>query len=282
MKIRKAVIPAAGLGTRFLPFTKSTPKEMLPIIDTPAIELLVKEATLAGITDVLIILGRNKNSIEDHFDVNVELEKALLKNNKLDELKKINSLNELANIYFIRQHNALGLGHAVLQAKTFVGDEPFLLLLGDELIDNEISASKQLIDAYYKNNSTTIGLKEVPKEEVNKYGIANLNSNTVTELVEKPSIENAPSNLAIIGRYVIDSIIFEILENTLPGKGGEIQLTDALITLMNKKEIYGQKIIGERFDTGSKLGYVKSIIHYALKDQDIKDEILEYIKELRN
>ncbi|SUB75887.1 UTP--glucose-1-phosphate uridylyltransferase GalU [Peptoniphilus indolicus] len=280
MKIKKAIIPAAGLGTRFLPFTKAVPKEMLPIIDTPNIEYIVREAVEAGIEEILIILGRNKNSIEDYFDSNIELEEKLKSTNKINELEQINELNSLAKIHFIRQHKALGLGHAVNCAKSFVSDEPFLLLLGDEIIDLNDNASKGLIEMYNKTGLSVIGLFEVPKNDVNKYGIVKLVNDEIVDMVEKPSIESAPSNLAIIGRYVITPRIFDLISETKPGYGGEIQLTDALLKLLKYEKIMGQKITGKRFDTGSKIGYLKATVEYALKDKDFGKEFKEYLIDI--
>ncbi|MDY2986201.1 MAG: UTP--glucose-1-phosphate uridylyltransferase GalU [Peptoniphilus sp.] len=277
MKIKKAIIPAAGLGTRFLPFTKAVPKEMLPIIDTPNIEYIVREAVEAGIEEILIILGRNKSSIEDYFDSNIELEEKLKSANKINELEQINELNSLAKIHFIRQHKALGLGHAVNCAKSFVSDEPFLLLLGDEIIDLNDNASKGLIELFNETGLSVVGLLEVPKTEVNKYGIVKLVNDEIVDMVEKPSIETAPSNLAIIGRYVITPKIFDLISKTKPGYGGEIQLTDALLKLLKYEKIMGKKITGKRFDTGSKIGYLKATVEYALKDKDFGEEFKEYL-----
>lgn len=282
MKIRKAVIPAAGLGTRFLPFTKAVPKEMLPIVDTPNIDFIVREAVEAGIEEILIISGRNKTEIEDYFDSNIELETKLEQSQKFKELEKINELNSIAKIHFIRQHEALGLGHAVNCAKSFISGEPFLLLLGDEIIDLEQNASKSLIEKYNATGNSVLGLLEVDMSEVDKYGIVKLKNDEVVEMIEKPSVNEAPSNLAIIGRYVITPKIFELLPKTKPGRGGEIQLTDALIELLKYEKILGQKITGKRFDTGSKLGYLKATVEYALKDELLKDEFKNYLINLLN
>ncbi|MGO3751450.1 MAG: UTP--glucose-1-phosphate uridylyltransferase GalU [Peptoniphilaceae bacterium] len=279
MKIKKAVIPAAGLGTRFLPFTKSVPKEMLPVIDTPSIEFLIREIVDAGVEDILIILGRGKDSIEDYFDHNFELENRLEKDNKIEELELINNLTNIANIHFIRQHKALGLGHAVNCAKSFVGNEAFLLLLGDEVIDNNINASKQLISKFEKVNASVIGLYEVEKKDVSKYGIVSIENSKITSMIEKPNIDQAPSNLAIIGRYIITPEIFNILPKLKKGAKGEIQLTDGLIELMEKEDIYGVKIEGNRYDLGSKIGYLKATFDYALKDSTLREEFIKYIKE---
>lgn len=278
MNVKKAVIPAAGLGTRFLPFTKSCPKEMLPIIDTPTLDYIVREAVECGIEDILIITGRNKGSIEDYFDHNFELENKLSSSSKNKELELVNEITNLANIHIIRQHQALGLGHAVNCAKTFVGNEPFLLMLGDEIIDG-VNLSKDLIDSYNKTNSTSIALMEVPDKDVNKYGIVTIENEKIVDMTEKPNIEDAKSNLAIIGRYVITPKIFEILPNIKAGKGNEIQLTDALLELINHEDIYGVKVLGTRYDVGSKIGYLKATFDFALKNPEYKDELIEYIKK---
>ncbi|WP_138159327.1 UTP--glucose-1-phosphate uridylyltransferase GalU [Peptoniphilus catoniae] len=278
MQIKKAVIPAAGLGTRFLPFTKSLPKEMLPIIDRPCIDFLVREIVDCGIEDILIILSRGKESIVDYFDSNYELEEKLALNNKTEDLKKIKDLKEMANIHFIRQHEALGLGHAVNCAASFVGNESFLLLLGDELIVNEKNASQQLIEKYNQVGGSIIGLYEVDKKDVNKYGIVKMKGDKIISMVEKPEIEEAPSNLAIIGRYIIGPEIFKILPNLKKGAKNEIQLTDGLIKLMESDSIYGLPIKGERYDLGSKLGYLKANFDFALKDEGLKDDFFNYVK----
>ncbi|WBW49279.1 UTP--glucose-1-phosphate uridylyltransferase GalU [Peptoniphilus equinus] len=280
MKITKAVIPAAGLGTRFLPFTKAVPKEMLPIIDTPTIDLIIQEAVDAGIEDILIILGRGKGAIEDYFDTNFELESKLKTSHKDDELALVQSLNHRANIHFVRQHEALGLGHAVSCAATFVGNEPFLLLLGDELIDFKDNASQSLITMYEEKERTVLGLLEVPYDQTSKYGIVAIDGEHITAMVEKPNLDDAPSNLAIIGRYVISPNIFPILEQIQPGKGGEIQLTDALVELSKTEAIYGKVITGERFDTGSKIGYLKAVVSYGLQRPELREAFTSYLRQL--
>ncbi|RVU54785.1 UTP--glucose-1-phosphate uridylyltransferase GalU [Anaerosphaera multitolerans] len=279
MKIKKAVIPAAGLGTRFLPFTKSCPKEMLPIIDTPTIEYIVREVVESGIEEILIILSRNKTSIEDYFDRNFELEQKLINDKKYNLVEQLKEIESLAKIHFIRQKEALGLGHAVYCAKSFVNNEPFALLLGDELIVNDINATSQLIKLYEKRNSSIIGLSKVDPLEVDKYGIVELNKeNQILNMVEKPDINSAPSNLAIIGRYIISPKIFEILPNIKPGKNNEIQLTDALLELLNYESIYGLEIQGQRYDIGSKIGFLKATFDFALNREDLSEELIKYIK----
>ncbi|CDZ74730.1 UTP-glucose-1-phosphate uridylyltransferase [Peptoniphilus sp. ING2-D1G] len=279
MLVKKAVIPAAGLGTRFLPFTKSIPKEMLPIIDTPGIEFLIREITKCGIKDILIILSNGKDSIVDYFDTNHQLEEKLIADNKNEDLEKIRNLNDIANIHFIRQHKALGLGHAVNCAASFVGNEPFLLLLGDELIDNPVNASEQLLDKFNEVQSSVIGLYAVERKDVNKYGIVEIEENKILSMVEKPDVNSAPSNLAIMGRYIITPEIFKILPNLKPGAKGEIQLTDGLIELMKTQNIYGVNIQGKRYDLGSKIGYLKATFDFALKNEELKDEFKKYIQE---
>ncbi|SHH43284.1 UTP--glucose-1-phosphate uridylyltransferase [Anaerosphaera aminiphila DSM 21120] len=279
MKVKKAIIPAAGLGTRFLPFTKSCPKEMLPIVDTPTIDYIVREIVESGIEDILIILGRNKNSIEDYFDKNIELEYKLTSDKKNSELKKLQEIENLANIHFIRQKEPLGLGHAVYCAKDFVGNEPFALLLGDEIIKNDINATSQLINLFEKHNSTIIGLSEVERKDVDKYGIVEINKlGQILSLVEKPDVNSAPSNLAIIGRYIISPKIFDILPTIAPGKNNEIQLTDAFIELLKEENIYGLSVKGERYDIGSKEGYLKATIDFALEREDLKEKLIKHME----
>ncbi len=279
-KIRKAVIPAAGYGTRFLPVTKAVAKEMLPIIDTPTIEYIVREAMESGIEDIIIIVSSNKNSIMDYFDNNFELESQLRAKGKTKELMQILDLPSKINIHFIRQHEQLGLGHAVLTAKTFIGDEPFAVLLGDDVyVGNKKPALAQLIDAYNKTGASILGTLEVSDENVSKYGICD--PQTVVEkglsklkgVVEKPALEDAPSHSAIGGRYILDSKIFDYLETQSRGAGNEIQLTDAILRMMKEKEVYSLDIDGRRYDIGSKLGFVEATIDFALKRDDLKDSV---------
>lgn len=286
MKVRKAVIPAAGFGTRMLPASKSVPKEMLPIYDKPTLHHIVKEVVDSGITDILIIISKDKGSIEDYFDVNFELEYEL--NKKSSEIsREIHELSKMANIYTIRQKKKNGLGDAIKYAESFVGDEPFAILLGDDIIYNtsdELPCIKQMADIYEKEESPVLGVQEVSWEDVDKYGIVNgvKTSDRITEvesLVEKPSREEATTNLAILGRYIVTPDIFPILHETKPGKNNEIQLTDALNKLAEKRKMIAYDFIGKRYDVGNKLGFVKATVDFALHDEKIKDELLEFLRE---
>lgn len=286
-QITKAIIPAAGLGTRFLPATKATPKEMLPILDTPAIELIVEEAVNSGITDIIIITGKHKRAIEDHFDNQYELEKALLDKNKFDLYDKVRHSSDLANIFYVRQKEQKGLGHAILEAKKFIGDEPFAVLLGDDIVINDKPATKQLIDAYHRTDGSVIGVQEVPHEDVSKYGIiepwitrSNAREQLVQSFVEKPSLDEAPSNLAILGRYILKPEIFDYLSTQKPGAGDEIQLTDALDSLAHDEDVYSYVFEGKRYDAGDKLGYIKANIDFALQDEVIGSNVKQYLKSL--
>ncbi|HOD93815.1 MAG TPA: UTP--glucose-1-phosphate uridylyltransferase GalU [Clostridia bacterium] len=284
-RIRKAIIPAAGLGTRFLPATKATPKEMLPVVDTPAIQYIVEEAAKSGIEDIVIISGRGKRAIEDHFDKSYELEDVLLKHNKISELEEIKGISNMANIYYVRQKEARGLGHAIHCAKTFIGNEPFAVLLGDDLVYSEKPCLSQLMDAYEKYQSSIVGVQRVDKDKVNLYGIIDGDEIApkvmkVKEMVEKPDKEHAPSNVAILGRYILEPEIFDILENQKPGKNGEIQLTDALKTLLAIQDIYSFEFEGKRYDLGDKLGFVEATIEYALRREDLKQELKAYLKDI--
>ena len=284
-RIRKAIIPAAGLGTRFLPATKATPKEMLPVVDTPAIQYIVEEAAKSGIEDIVIISGRGKRAIEDHFDKSYELEDVLLKHNKISELEEIKGISNMANIYYVRQKEARGLGHAIHCAKTFIGNEPFAVLLGDDLVYSEKPCLSQLMDAYEKYQSSIVGVQRVDKEKVNLYGIIEGDDIApkvmkVKDLVEKPDKAHAPSNVAILGRYILEPEIFDILENQKPGKNGEIQLTDALKTLLAIQDIYSFEFEGKRYDLGDKLGFVEATIEYALRREDLKQELKAYLKDI--
>lgn len=285
-KIRKAIIPAAGLGTRFLPATKAQPKEMLPIVDKPTIQYIIEEAIASGIEEILIITGRSKKCIEDHFDRSVELELELKKSGKKEMLKMVEDISNMADIYYIRQKEPKGLGHAISCAKTFVGDEPFAILLGDDVVYNdEKPCLKQLIDCYNEYNTSVLGVQTVPEDKVNKYGIVDgiLIEDRVCKvkgLVEKPSIEEAPSNVAILGRYIVTPKIFEILERTKPGKGGEIQLTDALLELISEEAMYAYNFEGRRYDVGDKQGFLEATVEYALRREDLRDGFMEYLKAL--
>lgn len=287
MKVKKAVIPAAGLGTRFLPATKAQPKEMLPIVDKPTIQYIIEEAVASGIEEILIITGRNKKSIEDHFDKSVELEKELEEHNKNELLSIVKDISNIANIYYVRQKEAKGLGHAIGCAKTFVGNEPFAVMLGDDVVDSSTPCLKQLINCYNEYRATILGVQEVPRENVSKYGIVNgvyLSERVyqVNDLVEKPKLEEAPSNVAILGRYIITPQIFDILENTKPGKGGEIQLTDALRTLITKEAMYAYNFEGRRYDVGDKLGFLEATVEFALKRGDLNAQFISYLSQLTN
>jgi len=285
MKIRKAVIPAAGLGTRFLPVTKSIPKEMLPIVDKPTIQYIVEEIIASGIEDVLIITGRNKGSIEEHFDRAIELEDNLEKTQKQELLEEVRKISRMINIHTVRQKDPLGLGHAVYCAKSFVGNEPFAVLLGDDVVDSQKPCLKQMIEMFEQYNSTILGVQPVEWENVSKYGIVSGNkiSDTVysvKDLVEKPAKEKAPTNIAILGRYIITPKIFEILENTHKGVGGEIQLTDGLRELCNIEDVYAYTFEGRRYDVGSKIGFLEATVDFALKRDDLRDDFKAYLNKL--
>ena len=275
-KVRKAVIPAAGFGTRFLPATKAMAKEMLPIVDKPTIQFIVEEAIASGIEDILIVTGKSKRPIEDHFDSNIELEANLREKGKNELLELVQETTGL-RIHFVRQSYPLGLGHAVLQAKAFVGDEPFVVMLGDDLMEDEVPLTKQLMDAYERTHASNIAVMEVPHKETSKYGIIDPDQElepglfNVRRFVEKPKPEDAPSNLAIIGRYLLTPEIFEILENQNPGAGGEIQLTDAIDTLNQTQRVFAKRFDGKRFDVGDKFGFLTTSISYGLNQPEIKD-----------
>ncbi|MGG5460224.1 UTP--glucose-1-phosphate uridylyltransferase GalU [Clostridium sp. B9] len=282
--IKKAIIPAAGLGTRFLPATKAQPKEMLPIVDKPTIQYIIEEAVASGIEEILIVTGRNKKCIEDHFDKSVELEYELEKAGKSELLDLVKDITDLVDIHYIRQKEPRGLGHAINCARTFVGDEPFAVLLGDDVVYNENKPClKQLIDCYSEYHTSILGVQTVPENDVNKYGIVNgihIEDDVykVTGLVEKPDVDKAPSNIAILGRYILTPKIFEILESTEPGKGGEIQLTDALLKLLDYEAIYAYNFEGKRYDVGDKLGFLKATVEYALRKPELKDGFTDYLR----
>lgn len=282
MKVRKAIIPAAGLGTRFLPATKAQPKEMLPIVDKPTLQYIIEEAVDSGIEEILIITGRNKKSIEDHFDRSVELELELETKGKYDLLKEVRKISEMVNIHYIRQKEPKGLGHAVLCAKSFIGNEPFAVLLGDDIVDSQTPSLKQLMDIYDQYKTTVVGVQTVPDIDVDKYGIVDgkyIENDVyqVKNLVEKPPVGQAPSNVAILGRYIIRPEIFEILENTKPGAGGEIQLTDGLKELRTQQAIYAYHFKGKRYDVGDKLGFLKATVEFALQREDLREDFLRYL-----
>lgn len=288
MKIRKAIIPAAGLGTRFLPATKAQPKEMLPIVDKPTIQYIVEEAVASGIEDILIISGRGKRAIEDHFDKSYELEETLAQKKKWDILEEVQGISNLANIHYIRQKEPLGLGHAIYCARRFVENEPFAVLLGDDIIQTEGTPGlKQLIDVYEQKEASVVGVQPVDWNDVSKYGVIDYSMAEegnrifkVNALVEKPAVEAAPSNYAILGRYVLRPEIFDILENLAPGAGGEIQLTDALQILNQSHGIYGCHFEGNRYDVGDKFGFIKATIDFALQREDVKDDVANYLTKI--
>ena len=280
-KIRKAIIPAAGLGTRFLPATKAQPKEMLPIVDKPAIQFIVEEAMASGIEEILIITGRSKRSIEDHFDRSLELEMQLKEQGKYDMLKMIEEISDI-QIHFIRQKEARGLGHAVLCARQFVGEEPFAVLLGDDLVDAKMPCLAQLIDVYDDYGGSVLGVQPVPRSQVSRYGIVEPrevkpNVWQAVGLVEKPSVERAPSRLAVLGRYVLTPAVFEILAHTAPGAGQEIQLTDAIGELARREKVYAYQFEGRRYDIGDKEGFLEATVEQALKRPEIREEFMTYL-----
>lgn len=285
LRVKKAVIPAAGLGTRFLPATKAQPKEMLPIVDKPTIQYIIEEAVMSGIEEIVIITGRNKRSIEDHFDKNYELEANLKQKGEEELLALVEDITNLVDVHYVRQKEARGLGHAILCAKAFVGNEPFAVLLGDDIVVNSVPCLKQLLDIFEKTQSTVLGVQPVKDQDVSKYGIVagteiRPGLYDVSGLVEKPSLEQAPSNIAILGRYIITPTIFEILEQTRPGKGGEIQLTDALATLLERERVNAYCFEGKRYDVGSKMGFLQATVEFALQREDLGQEFLEYLLEL--
>ena len=285
MKIKKAIIPAAGFGTRLLPATKSIPKEMIPIVDKPALQYVIEEAVDAGIEDILIITSRHKKAIEDHFDNLPELENLLENTNKVETLKELRNITNLANIHYIRQKETKGLGHAVGCARAFVGNEPFAIILPDDIIYSQISCLKQMTEMFDKYQASIIGVQTVKENEVNRYGIVsgtkiNEKIYKVDGLVEKPPIDKAPSNIAIVGRYIVTPEIFDILENISPGALGEIQLTDGLLELVKSQDMYAYIFDGKRYDTGNKLGYLEAIVDYALRREDLKDDFKKYLKSV--
>ncbi|WEG13368.1 UTP--glucose-1-phosphate uridylyltransferase GalU [Pullulanibacillus sp. KACC 23026] len=283
-RVRKAIIPAAGLGTRFLPATKAMPKEMLPIVDKPTIQYIVEEAIESGIEDILIVTGKGKRAIEDHFDNNIELEQNLEKKGKLKLLEEVNRSSSV-EIHYIRQKEPRGLGHAVWCARKFIGDEPFAVLLGDDIVQSEVPCLRQLIDQYEQTLSSVIGVQTVPENQTHRYGVIDPISHEgrryqVNQFVEKPAPGTAPSNLAIMGRYVLTPEIFRFLDEQQIGAGGEIQLTDAIQKLNEIQRVFAYDFEGQRYDVGEKLGFIQTTIDMALKNQDLRDDILSYMKEL--
>lgn len=279
-KIKKAIIPAAGLGTRFLPATKAMPKEMLPILDKPTIQYIVEEASKAGIEDIIIVTGKHKRAIEDHFDNQKELEMVLENKGKADLLEKVQYSTDLANIFYVRQKEQKGLGHAIHTAKQFIGNEPFAVLLGDDIVESDTPAIKQLMDVYEETGHSVIGVQEVPESDTHRYGVIDPSAKEgsryeVRQFVEKPKQGTAPSNLAIMGRYVLTPEIFDYLETQQEGAGNEIQLTDAIERMNSKQQVYAYDFEGNRYDVGEKLGFVKTTIEYALKDPEMSQDLKE-------
>ena len=284
MRVKKAVFPVAGLGTRFLPATKASPKEMLPLIDKPLVQYVVEEAVASGIEQILFVTGRGKRSIEDHFDISVELEAHLYDKGKDKELSWIREIAEMVDIFYVRQRQALGLGHAILCARDFVGNEPFAVLLGDDIIDSERPCLRQLLDVYDEHQASVLALEKVPMENISSYGCVKATKVAervydVQDMVEKPSRADAPSDMAIIGRYVLTPRIFGILEQQEPGKGGEIQLTDAILKLSAEQSVYGCLFDGLRHDCGDKLGFLKATVDMALKREEFRVEFENYLRQ---
>jgi UTP--glucose-1-phosphate uridylyltransferase len=285
-KVRVAVFPAAGLGTRFLPATKAQPKEMLPLVDRPLVQYVVEEAKAAGIERIVIVTGRGKNAIEDHFDTSFELEKMLEERGKEDLLAIVREISDMIPVSYVRQKTALGLGHAILQAKELVGNEPFAVMLGDDIVDSDEPCIGQMMRLYAKRGNPVIAIQEVPREETRQYGIVAGDRDgdrviAIRDMVEKPDPEVAPSNLAIIGRYILPPEIFDILEATRSDVGGEIQLTSALATLLERRPIDGYLFEGKRYDAGDKLGFLKATVEFALKREDLGKEFRKYLRELK-
>lgn len=284
MKVKKAVFPVAGLGTRFLPATKSSPKEMLPLIDKPLVQYVVEEAVASGIEQILFVTGRGKRAIEDHFDISIELESHLEEKGKQQTLKAIREITDMLDIFYVRQKKALGLGHAILCAKDFVGNEPFAVLLGDDIIDSTIPCLRQLLDVYDERGGSVLALEKVPMENISAYGCVKANRLSeqvfqIEDMVEKPKREEAPSDMAIIGRYVLTPRIFGILEQQEPGQGGEIQLTDAILKLSKEEAVFGCLFEGLRHDCGDKLGFLKATVDMALKRDEFKVEFERYLHQ---
>ena len=290
-KVRKAVFPAAGLGTRLLPATKAQPKEMLPVVDKPIIQYVVEEALDSGIENIIIVTGRDKNAIEDHFDVSYELENTLRKRGKQGLLEEVRKVSDLADIAYVRQKEALGLGHAVLMARELVGEEPFAVMLGDDIIDGPVPCMRQMLDVYEKHPGSLVAIQEVPRDSISQYGVISGSPIVYQEtkdrlykvdgLVEKPPKETAPSNLAIIGRYILEPEIFELLASTEAGAGGEIQLTDGLRALLAQQQVYGWRFEGKRYDAGDKLGFLMATVEFALRRPDLGSAFRKYLKCLR-
>lgn len=287
-KVRKAVFPAAGLGTRFLPATKAQPKEMLPLVDKPIIQYVIEEAVAAGITTIIIVTGRGKNAIEDHFDVSYELEKLLEERGKTDLLEQVRAISNLINVSYVRQGETLGLGHAVLMARDLVGDEPFAVMLGDDIIDSPVPCMKQMIDVFERHGGPVVAVHQVPRAEISAYGVIDGQPEgdsgrlyRVSDMVEKPAPDQAPSDLAIIGRYILTPDVFRAIEETPRDAGGEIQLTNGLRALLRQRPLYGYRFEGVRHDAGNKLGFLKATVEFALKRDDLGAPFREYLRSLR-
>jgi UTP--glucose-1-phosphate uridylyltransferase len=287
-KIRKAVFPAAGLGTRFLPATKAQPKEMLPLVDKPIIQYVIEEAVESGLTSIIIVTGRGKNAIEDHFDVSYELEKLLEERGKTELLGQVRTISNMINVSYVRQGETLGLGHAVLMAKDLIGDEPFAVMLGDDIIDGPVPCMKQMVQVFEEHQGPVIAVHQVPRAEISAYGVidgvpegSSGRVYRIRDMVEKPSVDEAPSDLAIIGRYILTPDIFEALEKTPRDKGGEIQLTNGLRTLKDQRALFGYRFEGVRHDAGNKLGFLKATVEFALKREDLGGPFREYLKSLQ-
>jgi len=288
MKLRKAVFPAAGLGTRFLPATKAQPKEMLPLVDKPIIQYVVEEAVAAGLTKIIIVTGRGKNAIEDHFDTSYELEQMLQSRRKTDLLEQVRAISNMISVSYVRQGETLGLGHAVLMARDLVGEEPFAVMLGDDIIDSEVPCMKQMVDVFERYQGPVIAVHQVPRSEISAYGVidgvpvpGNDRLYRIRDLVEKPPAEAAPSDLAIIGRYILTPDVFDALQQTQTDAGGEIQLTNGLRALRDRHELYGYRFEGVRHDAGNKLGFLKATVEFALKRPDLGGPFREYLKSLK-
>jgi len=290
LRVRKAVFPAAGLGTRFLPATKAMPKEMLPLVDKPIIQYGVEEALAAGCDQIVIVTGRGKTAIEDHFDVSYELEKMLEEKGKKELLAIVRHISDMIHVAYVRQKEALGLGHAVLMARELVGNEPFAVLLADDVIDASVPCLKQMIDVFDQTQSSVIAIQEVQGRAISAYGVIDARpvqgkfdgrAFDISDMVEKPRLEDAPSNLAVIGRYILTPTIFEVLDHTPLGTGGELQLTDAMRLLLQKEKIYGYRFEGKRHDTGDKSGFLKATVEFALKRSDLGNDLRAWLKELK-
>lgn len=286
--IRKAVFPAAGLGTRFLPATKAQPKEMLPLVDKPIIQYVIEEAVASGLTNIIIVTGRGKNAIEDHFDVSYELERMLHERGKTELLEQVRAVSNMINVSYVRQGETLGLGHAVLMAKDLIGDEPFAVMLGDDIIDSDVPCMRQMIDVYEAHKGPVVAVQQVPRSEISAYGVidgepegASGRVYRIRDMVEKPRVEDAPSDLAIIGRYILTPDIFEALEKTPRDAGGEIQLTNGLRALKQKRPLFGCRFEGVRHDAGNKLGFLKATVEFALKRPDLGGPFRDYLRGLK-